>query len=177
MRVLTLAILIGFSTATYTALAADFPAPARKPGLWKQTITSARAGQPSPPMTSTICLDASVDKTMGVFGNSMGRQVCSKNTVTRTATGYTFASVCQMGGAGTTTSQGSATGDFSRAYKVAMRSTTTGAAMAAMNGASTTTIDAAWSGPCPAGQKPGDMTMPNGMRVNMISMMGAMKGR
>jgi hypothetical protein len=58
---------------------------------------------------------------------------------------------------------------------VVMNSVTSGAPMAAMNGASTTTITATYAGACPAGTRPGDMTMPGGIKVNMLSAMGAVR--
>ena len=39
-----------------------------------------------------------------------------------------------------------------------------------MNGAHKMAIDAAWTGPCAAGQKGGDMILPNGMTVNILAM-------
>jgi hypothetical protein len=174
MHRLGIALLIGATMTATLAQAADFAPPARKSGLWKQTITSTQAGAPAqPPMTSTICIDPSVDRAVSVFGAGMGKQACTSNTITRTSAGYSFASVCQMGPGGTVRSQGSATGDFSKAYRVSMKSTTTGAAMAQMNGASATNVTAAWSGPCPAGQKPGDMVMPGGIKMNVLVVMGA----
>jgi hypothetical protein len=145
--------------------------PSRKPGLWKQTIASSKGGNAQAPMVTTICMDASVDKAMSVFGQNAGRSSCSSNTVNRTPTGYKFSSTCKFAGAGTITTQGVATGDFNSNYKVAMNSVTSGASMAAMNGASATTIAAVWTGACPAGTKPGDMTMPGGIKVNMMSAM------
>jgi hypothetical protein len=168
-----LVVLISLGLA---GAAAAQQAPPRKPGLWKQTIASSMNGKPQPPVNSTICLDAKVDRAMSVFGAGMSQQVCTSNTVTRTPTGYRFSSVCQMAG-GTIKSQGVGTGDFSSNYKVSMSSTTTGAPMASMNGTSSTNITASWAGACPAGQKPGDMVMPGGMKINVLSMAGAMGGR
>jgi hypothetical protein len=145
--------------------------PSRKPGLWKQSIATSRGGQAQPPLVTTICLDAKVDKALSVFGHNAGQSSCSSNSVTRTPAGYRFASVCKFAGAGTISSQGTASGDFNTNYKVVMNSVTTGASMAAMNGATTTTITATWAGACPAGTRPGDMTMPGGIKVNMLSAM------
>lgn len=173
MRVRLTLVLIA---SAFAVQAAAQPAmPSRKPGLWKQTIASAKAGKAQPPMVSTICMNAAVDKAMSVFGQNAGQSSCTSNTVSRTPTGYKFASVCKFPGAGTISSQGTASGDFNTSYKVVMNSVTTGAPMAAMNGASSTTITATWAGACPAGTKPGDMTMPGGIKVNMMSAMGAMK--
>lgn len=145
--------------------------PTRKAGLWKQTIASTHAGKAQPPMTTTICLDASVDKAMSVFSQNMGQNACSSNKVDRTPTGYRFASTCKFTGAGTVVTNGTASGDFNSNYKVAMNSVISGASMAAMNGPSSTTITAIWAGACPAGTKPGDMTMPGGIKVNMMTAM------
>jgi len=173
MRVRLSLILI---TSAFAVQASAQPAmPSRKPGLWKQTLASSQGGKVQPPMVSTICINATVDKAISVFGQNAGQSACSSNTVSRTPTGYKFASVCKFPGAGTISSQGAASGDFNNNYKVVMTSVTTGAPMAALNGASSTTITATWAGACPAGTKPGDMTMPGGVKVNMLSAMGAMK--
>lgn len=167
---LRLTLILIASAAAVQALAQS-AMPARKPGLWKQTIASTQGGKAQPPVTSTICLDASVDKAMSLFGQNMGQGACSSNKVDRTPAGYRFASTCKFAGAGTVTTNGAASGDFSRSYKVAMNSVVSGAPMAAMNGPSSTTITAVWAGACPAGTKPGDMTMPGGIKVNMMSAM------
>jgi hypothetical protein len=153
-----------------SAAAAQINPPARKPGLWKQTMTSTKAGQKPQAMASTLCLDAATDKRIALFGSGVGQQVCSSNKVTKTPAGYSFSSTCSMGGAGTIKTTGTAKGDFSKAYSMQMNSVTTGAAMAQMNGASTTTVTATWAGACPAGQKPGDMVM-NGMTMNVLALM------
>lgn len=36
-----------------------------------------------------------------------------------------------------------------------------------------TLIETKWVGPCKPGQKPGDMVMGNGMKMNALDMMGA----
>ena len=167
--------LVLIASAFAMQAAAQPAMPSRKPGLWKQTIASSHAGKAQPPVVATICLDASVDKAMSVFGQQAGQQMCSSNTVTRTPTGYSFASTCKLGASGTVTSKGTASGDFPKSYYVSMNSVMTGAPMAAMNGPCATTFTAVWQGACPAGTKPGDMTMPGGMKVNMVSAMGAMK--
>ena len=66
--------------------------------------------------------------------------------------------------------QGAASGDFSTAYKVTMNSTTTGVAVVSMNGISTKTVTAVWSGDCSADQAPGDLLMSNGMAINVLGM-------
>jgi hypothetical protein len=170
MRGLALTLLIGASAVAVAASAADFAAPPRKPGLWKQTIATTHGGKASPPMSMSLCIDASVDKQMTVFSQGMGKQVCSSQSMSRTATGFKFASVCSMGAAGTISSEGALTGDLNKSYKMDVKGNVSGAAMAAMNGPSQTTITSTWSGPCPATMHPGDMTMANGMQINILGL-------
>jgi hypothetical protein len=64
----------------------------------------------------------------------------------------------------TTTSHAVVTGSFDSAYTMTV--TTQGDGVA--GGTRTVTITAKWLGPCAADQRPGDMTMPNGMTVNIL---------
>jgi hypothetical protein len=45
--------------------------------------------------------------------------------------------------------------------------TVTSDSAAAPGGKSSVTMSAKWLGPCAAGQRPGDMIMPNGMKINI----------
>jgi hypothetical protein len=74
-----------------------------------------------------------------------------------------------MGESGTVTSDGSATGDFSSHYKVEVNAVTSGSPMPQANGPHKVAIEATWTGPCPADMKAGDMEMPGGMRINMLT--------
>ena len=148
--------------------------PSRKPGLWSQTIASADANQ-----TMKVCLDADTDAKMSVWGQAMGKDMCSKNSFSRTPGGWSFESVCAMGEAGTITSKGTVTGDFNSAYKVKISSTTTGSSMPQANGAHEMSLNAKWEGACPAGMKGGDVRismpgMDKPMTVN-LEQMGAAK--
>jgi hypothetical protein len=60
---------------------------------------------------------------------------------------------------------------------VAIDSVTTGGSMAQMNGPHHIEIVADWKGACPADMKPGDMTLPGGMKINMLTMASGMPHR
>jgi hypothetical protein len=66
----------------------------------------------------------------------------------------------------TMTTSGVASGDFNSAYKVDSTTRMNPAPMPQM-AESKMTIEAKWAGPCPAGRKPGDMVMANGMVMHM----------
>ncbi|HEY2254186.1 MAG TPA: hypothetical protein VGI11_00995, partial [Variovorax sp.] len=68
----------------------------------------------------------------------------------------------------TATTHSVITGDFNTAYHMESRSTYSPPMMGRSEGA--IAMDAKWLGPCQAGQKPGDMMMPNGMKMNVFEM-------
>ena len=67
---------------------------------------------------------------------------------------------------GTVTSHVVLTGSFDSAYTMTVTAQGTGLP----NGGNTTTMTVKWLGPCAADQKPGDMIMPNGMKINILDM-------
>ena len=99
MRVLAFAVLAAVGLAT-AAAAADSFTPVRKPGLWRQSMSINRAGGQAQTMKSTLCREASVDKAAATFGSGVGKPACSRTTITKTPTGYSFASVCELCQAG-----------------------------------------------------------------------------
>ena len=140
--------------------------PARKPGLWVQTVKSGDMSQ-----RAQVCIDAATDAKISLFGAQAGAGRCAGNRVTPAAGGgWAFESVCDMGSGGTTTTKGVATGDMASHYRLTATSTTTGAQAAQMNGAREMSLEAAWQGPCPAGMKPGDMTLDGGVTINLLTL-------
>jgi hypothetical protein len=124
-----------------------------------------RAGAPLPEMTMQHCTDATTDRDMTSSVSPMARQVCSKQDLQKTATGYVSDSVCSLAGV-QITSHSEITGDFNSAYTV--KTTSHGEAGGAGKPHDvTSTIEAKWLGPCKADQKPGDIVMPGGFRLNV----------
>ena len=140
--------------------------PARKAGLWE--MKTMRAGSSTPDMTMQQCTDETTDKAMSTAFSPMAQEVCSKNDIRKTATGYVTDSVCSIGGM-SMTSHSETTGDFNSAYTVKSTSNTKGGP-AGMPADSTTIIEAKWLGACKADQKPGDIMMPGGMKMNIKDM-------
>ncbi|MDO8801513.1 DUF3617 family protein [Phenylobacterium sp.] len=140
--------------------------PARKPGLWEQRVSTGDFVQ-----VSRICLDADTDAKISFWGSQATRDMCEKNVFSaRVAGGYQFSSVCDMGSGGKTTTSGTATGDFNSKYLIEAESSTVGAAAPQMNGLHKVTVEAAWQGACPAGYKPGDMSLPGGIKINILEL-------
>lgn len=153
--------------AVAKAPAAPVGPPKRRVGLWAQTVSSQGMNQ-----TSKICLDEATEAKMSAWGQQMGDGMCSKNVITPTPGGWSFESVCSMGGAGTIATTGKATGDFNSKYVLKATSVTTGSSMPQANGTHDMEVTATWEGPCPAGMKPGDLTLPNGMTMNIANLPG-----
>ena len=89
--------------------------PVRKPGLWE--LKMVRTGSPMPEMTMQHCTDETIDKAMTAAASPMSKEVCSKNDIQKTATGYVSDSECSVAGM-SMTSHSEITGDFNSAYTV-----------------------------------------------------------
>lgn len=146
-----------------------FDVPARKPGLWQMTMMF--EGGHVPQQNIKQCIDAATDKDMNSLGGQMQKQNCSKQDMKQVGNTFVVDSVCKMGPS-TSVSHAVVTGDFNSAYKVKVDSKREGSATPGMpaNGEMKMTIEAKWLGPCAADQKPGDMIMANGMKINIHNM-------
>jgi len=146
------------------ALAVEMPI--RKAGLWEMKVV--RTGSATPEMTMQHCTDESTDKDMSSTFSPMAKEMCSKQDIQKTATGYVSDSVCNVG-AMSITSHSDIVGDFSSAYTVKSSSHHEGGP-ASVPRDSTTTVEAKWLGACKPDQKPGDIVMPGGMKMNVKDM-------
>jgi hypothetical protein len=140
--------------------------PLRKPGLWEMKVL--RTGSPGPETMLQHCTDETTDKDMSASASPMAKEVCSKQDIQKTATGYVTDSVCSMAGM-SIKSHAEISGDFNSAYTVKSTSHSEGGPSGMARDA-TTTIEAKWLGACKADQKPGDIMMPGGMKINLKDM-------
>jgi uncharacterized protein DUF3617 len=144
--------------------------PARKVGLWE--VKMAFEGRNLPSQVVQQCIDAATDKMMGAFGSNLSQGMCSKQDVQKVGNTLVIDSVCEIAGM-KTTSHGVVSGDFNSNYTVKMTSTRTGGpAIPGMpaDGKSDMTIEAKWISACKPDQKPGDMIMADGRKINIIDM-------
>jgi Protein of unknown function (DUF3617) len=156
-------VAVLFLAAAFAMPAAAADMPSRKAGLWEVTTHVANH-----PMKMQQCIDAATDQAMQSQASSSGAN-CSKRDVQKTATGMTVDSVCTIAGK-TMTSHIVASGSFDSNYSMTI--TSEGGSLPA---ARTITLEAKWLGPCAADQKPGDMLMSNGVKMNIIDMQKAMR--
>ena len=162
-RQLLLSCLCGSALALLAAAGARADdLPMRKAGLWEMKIS--KPGSQLPEMTMQHCTDETTDKDMNNSVSPMAKQICSKQDVKKTATGYTIDSVCSIAGI-TTTSHSDVAGDYNSGYTVTTQSHSEGGPASLRD--VTTKIDAKWLSACKPDQKPGDIVMPGGFKLNV----------
>ena len=161
--------IAGCLTAAASASALDLPQ--RKAGLWELKMSI--EGRNLPGQAMRQCIDAASDKLMNSnFGGGPAQQSCAQQKVSASPGGFTVDSVCKFGAA-TTTTHAVVAGDFGSAYTMQVTSTRSGGPpMPGMpaGGTSHMAISAKWLGPCRAGERPGDIMMGNGMKMNVLDL-------
>jgi hypothetical protein len=140
------------------ALSAELPV--RKPGLWE--IETTLPNLKIPKQVIRQCVDAATDQMMQSRAGINSQRECSKRDLQRSAGSITIDSTCTTGGK-TRTSHVVITGSFDSSYAMTVTSQSEGAPEGR-----TITMAAKWIGPCAADQKPGDMIMANGMKINIM---------
>jgi hypothetical protein len=140
--------------------------PVRKAGLWEMKVL--HTGSAVPDMTMQHCTDETTDKEMSTSFSPMAKEMCSKQDIQKTATGYVSDSVCGIAGM-SITSHAEIIGDFNSAYTVKSTSHSERGPTGVPRDSSTT-IEAKWLGACKADQKAGDIMMPGGMKMNIKDM-------
>lgn len=143
----TLSVILVSSSAMAAATI-----PSRQSGLWE--IMTMVDGKPMGTGPLQQCIDSKTDDMMG---QNMAGIVCERNAVARAGPVLTIDSVCKIGKTRTTT-KGTFTGDFAKAYKANL-AITYDPPMMGMK-AARMSIDARRLGPCKPGQRPGQIIMP-----------------
>lgn len=147
--------------------------PTRKGGLWEMTMDFHNSQLPH--QTMKQCTDAGSDRLMNMNFAGSNERACSKKDIVKNGSGYVIDSICSFSGM-TTTSHAVVTGSFDSAYSVDVTSTRSGGPAVPglpAHGESHMTIIAKWVGPCAAGEKPGDVMMSNGMKMNVLDLQKA----
>jgi hypothetical protein len=148
-----LATLVVATLAAVAASAAPPDVPRRKSGLWDISITA--PGMPQ--MNFRECVDQKNDDMAKPPQPGDEDVSCSKVEWRREGAGYVMDSVCKVDGV-TATTRSVFTGSFDSAFKAEHKSTYR-PPLEGMREA-TMTMNARWTGPCPPGQKPGDVDIP-----------------
>ncbi len=152
----------GLAASLVSAIARADELPTRKAGLWEMKV--GKIGSVVPEMTMQHCTDETTDKDMINSVSPLAKQICSKQEVQKTASGYVTDAVCTVAGV-SMTSHSEITGDFNAAYSVTTQSHLDKGPESLRN--TTTKIEARYLGDCKPNQKPGDIVMPGGFKLNI----------
>ena len=154
------------------ATAASFDAPKRKSGLWELKMSG---GQTKGMPAMQQCVDEKTDDMMQKEMGERQKMQCSKNELRKEGDKVVAESACKVENS-TAKTRAVFTGRFDSAYKADIK-TVYEPPLKGMK-ESSSVIEAKWLGPCKAGQKPGDMSMPGMPSINMDQMKkGAAKQR
>ena len=147
--------------------------PARKDGLWEILVRSddlvlQRAGRASPkPVTVRQCTSAAAEQIM-LMSIVPGQEDCHERKVRRRGSGadarYEITTVCYVH-AHRVDTQMQLLGDLQSAYHGSFQ---TRFPKTPLNNTGRMVFEGRWLGGCAAGQRPGDMLLPNGVSVNVV---------
>jgi heme O synthase-like polyprenyltransferase len=149
------------------AISADIPP--RKAGLWELKVTMEHIGGAG--MTFQQCLDAETDQMMMSSAGPLAQEACPKHEVQHAGDTLTIDSTCTFGGK-PATSHVVITGSLDSAYTMTMAA----ASEAVPGGKMNVTTTGKYLGACAVDQKPGDMILGNGIKMNVLDMKKAQQG-
>jgi formylglycine-generating enzyme required for sulfatase activity len=141
------------------AISADVPP--RKAGLWELKVTMENAGGVG--MTFQQCLDAETDRLAMSSAGPIAQEACPKHEVQHSGDTLTIDSTCTVGGK-PATSHVVITGSLDSAYTMTMAAESEAVPGGKMN----MTTTGKYLGACAADQKPGDMILGNGIKMNIL---------
>jgi hypothetical protein len=135
----------------------------RKAGLWEVTTTIDNSS--APPRVVKQCIDAATDELSQSIAGPFSASVCPDRKVQRAADAVTVDSTCSIAGK-PASAHAVITGSFDSAYT--MKVTAEGALLP--GGKMAMTMAGKWLGACAADQRPGDIIMANGVKINIPDM-------
>jgi hypothetical protein len=161
MRVIPLIIIMAASFA-YANGAHALDLPKRKSGLWEMTMVGDQTnGQPQ---TVTTCVEKKTDTGFtSSFGDKLPKN-CKEPVVKKSAGTFIITSFCKFTDSNVTTTA-VLSGDMNSAYKIDRTSNYNPPNKGKKE--SKQTITAKWLSACKADQRPGDMIMPDGTKINL----------
>ena len=148
--------------------------PTRKAGLWELTMDFHNTRLPH--QTMRQCTDADSDRLMNLNFAGSNEQACSKKDIVPSGTGYVVDFGVHVrrhdddlarGGDRLVRQRLCGRGDLDAPGRAGDAGRRGG------HGESHMTSTAKWLGPCAAGEKPGDVIMSNGMKMNVLDLQKA----
>lgn len=145
--------------------------PIRKPGLWDIKIKLTGGAAPTAMMRH--CTDESVDRKMSTMFNPLAPAPCTTSNILKERDHYTIDSSCSADDK-TVKVHSDVSGDFQSSYTV-VTDTKIQDDPDSDPTLTSMTLEGKYAGACKAGQKPGDVIMAGGLKVNVKDMDGYKK--
>jgi hypothetical protein len=136
--------------------------PKRKSGLWEITRTSTRTADKA--RLIQMCVDEATDNALRQLAEGMPRETCKTDKISRDGDKLVVESTCKLRQS-TSRTHAVITGKFDSAYKIESKSTYDPPLAGKAEGHAV--LEAKWTGPCKADQRPGDMILPSGLKVHV----------
>lgn len=169
--ILPLAFFVLVSAGDAASAAIDLGSlPRLKNGLWVTTITN----EGLKPARHSICVDDATQQHLLTMGQGAMTGMCAKADLRRDGSAFIFESDCAMGPVRVKSSSRTT---FTGATGYHTEATTRFDPPILAKGTVHTVAQGRHSGACPAGMKPGDMTLPDGRVVNVNNFPGSMGPR
>ncbi len=149
-------ILFAALLAASAAQAPDMTLPHHKPGLWKTDIVA-------PDKTTSLqeCFDDAFETQM----DKIDKDKCTDRHVVHNADGtWTSSATCKVMLFIKSSTRSEISGDFQSKLKIVSYKLPDNTLQA--------TTTSTWTGPCKPDQKPGDIVMPSGLKVNLLDVFG-----
>ena len=140
--------------------------PIRKPGLWEIKIKLTGGAAPTAMMRH--CTDESVDRKMSTMFNPLAPALCTKSSIQKERDLYTIDSSCSADDK-IVKVHSDVSGDFQSSYTV-VTDTKIQDDPDSDPTLSSMTLEGKYLGSCKFGQKPGDVVMAGGLKVNIKDM-------
>ncbi len=135
-------------------------APKRKSGLWEITRTSTYTEEQ--PRRQQLCVDEASDNALRQLAEGMRGEVCTTDKISHDGDKLVVDATCKLR-TSTAKTHAVITGQFNSGYTVQSQSTYKPPLAGKATGHAT--LVAKWTGPCAAGQQPGDEVLSNGAKV------------
>jgi hypothetical protein len=144
----------------------------RKSGLWelKRTSTVTR----EQPRIYQMCVDEASDNALSPLADGVPGEVCDVSNLKRGTGKLSLDATCKIRQTAVVAKTSAViSGKFDSAYKVESKTTFTPELRG--HPESTAVLEAKWTGPCKAGQRPGDVVGPSGAKFNVAEQGAAHK--
>jgi hypothetical protein len=157
------AILFFFTLILATGLAQAQEVPKRKSGLWEIKRMSTRTDDQ--PSISQMCVDEATDNPLRRLAEGMRSETCQIEKMSRDGDKLVIDATCKLRRKYASKTHAVITGKFDSAYKIESKSTYDPPLLGNAEGHAV--LEAKWTGPCKADQRPGDIILPSGLKVHV----------